>query len=400
MNKIRAYSAVVIALLALAGCADTMTSVKDTTKGWFSRSDEEAERTKPTELSEDFAPSINVQELWSERVGKGTDEYYLKLLPAPYKDNIYTADRNGRVMALTATSGAEVWSVQDEDRLISGGPGVGEGKVFVGTSDAEVVARDAETGKKLWVAKVSSEVLSAPRVAGGLVIVRTGDGNIYALNAENGMQKWVFDRSIPVLTLRGTASPVIYEGLILIGFDNGRLVTLDLETGKQVWEAELAQPSGRSDLERLVDIDGDPVIKDGTAYIGSFQGRIAAISMTDGSLDWTRDMSSYDVLAVDEKRVYVTDERGVVWALNRFDGSAVWRQKELRYRQTTGPTYFDGYIVVGDFEGYLHWLSAETGEIVGRERLDKERILTPPIDLGGALLGYSSAGSLATFRVD
>jgi outer membrane protein assembly factor BamB len=399
LTNLKIFSVMMVAL-ALTGCGDTMSGIKEKTTGWFSRTDEEAERTKPTELNEDFTGSISIQEVWAERAGKGADEYYLKLLPAPYKEFIYTADRAGHIMALDAASGNEVWSAQDEDRLISGGPGVGEGKVFVGTSDAEVVARDAETGKKLWVAKVSSEVLSAPRVAQGLVIVRTGDGNIYALNADTGMEKWVFDRSIPVLTLRGTASPVIYESMVLIGFDNGRLVTLDLETGKQVWEAELAQPSGRSDLERLVDIDGDPVIKDGIAYIGSYQGRIAAISMDDGSLEWTRDMSSYDVLAVDEERVYVTDERGVVWALNRFDGSAVWRQKDLRYRQTTGPTSFGDYIVVGDLEGYLHWLDAKTGEIVGRERLGKERILTPPIDLGGALLGYSSSGSLATYRVE
>lgn len=392
---------VLIALLALGGCADTMTSIKDTTTGWFSDDDEkdEVERTKPTELSDDFTPSIKVEELWSERAGKGTDEYYLKLLPAPYKDLIYTADRDGRVMALKESSGEEVWNVHDKDRLISGGPGVGDGKVFVGTSDAEVVARDAASGKKLWVAKVSSEVLASPRAARGLVIVRTGDGNIYALNAETGIQRWIFDRSIPVLTLRGTASPVIFEDMVLVGFDNGRLIALELETGKQIWETELAQPSGRSDLERLVDIDGDPVIKDGTAYIGSFQGRVAALSMRDGSLEWTRDMSSYDELAVDDDRVYITDERGVIWALKRSDGSAAWRQKAFRYRQTTGPTRFGDYLVVGDFEGYLHWLDAKTGEVVARERIDKERILTPPIDLGGALLGYSSSGALAVYHV-
>ncbi|MGH8597230.1 MAG: outer membrane protein assembly factor BamB [Gammaproteobacteria bacterium] len=385
---------------ALFGCADTMRSIKDTTTGWFNEKDDTAEQTKPTELSKDYTPSIEVQKLWSERAGKGTEEYYLKLLPAPYEDYVYTADRNGRMIALNAASGDEIWNVRDEDRLISGGPGVGDGKVFVGTSEAEVVARDAKTGKKLWVAEVSSEVLAAPRIADGLVIVRTGDGNIYALNAETGIERWVYDRTIPVLTLRGTAAPVIYEDMVLIGFDSGRLVTLELETGKQIWETELAQPSGRSDLERLVDIDGDPVIKDGTAYIGSFQGRVAAISMSDGSIEWTRDMSSYDELAVDEDRVYVTDERGVIWALNRVDGSAVWRQRAFRYRQTTGPTHFGAYVVVGDFEGYLHWLDDETGEIVNRLRIDKDRILTPPIDMGGALLGYSSSGELAAFRVN
>jgi outer membrane protein assembly factor BamB len=396
---VKFFSTLVCLTLLLSGCAEKLESIKDTTVGWFSKDNEEAERIKPTELSEDFTPSIEVEELWSERAGDGTDEYYLKLLPAAYRKTLYTADRNGRVIALDVATGEKIWSEQDENRLISGGPGVGEGIVVVGTSEAEVVARDAKTGKKRWVAEVSSEVLATPRVAKGLVIVRTGDGNVYALDAKSGIEKWVYDRSIPVLTLRGTAAPVIDEDTVLVGFDSGRLVALELDTGKQIWDTELVQPSGRSDLERLVDIDGEPVIKDGTAYIGSFQGRVAAISMSTGSLEWTRDMSSYDDLAVDDDRVYVTDERGVIWALNRLDGSAEWRQKGFRYRKTTGPTHFGDYLVVGDFEGYLHWLDAKTGEIVNRQRIDKNRILTPPIDLGDALLGYSSSGALAAYRV-
>jgi len=261
-----------------------------------------------------------------------------------------------------------------------------------------VVARDTKTGRKLWVAEVSSEILAPPRAAQGTVIVRTGDGNLYALDVETGAERWVYDRTIPTLTLRGTAAPTIHEGVVYAGFDNGRIVALDLAIGQQIWDTQLAQPTGRSDLERLVDIDGEPVLKDNLLYIGSFQGRVAAMSKDDGAIEWTRDMSTYDQVAVDDDRVYITDERGVVWALDRYDGSARWRNKDLKFRQLTGPTHFQDYIVVGDFEGYLHWMSDETGELVARTRIDKERIITPPIDVGGALLGYSSSGKISVFR--
>lgn len=385
-------------ILVLTGCTETMNDIKETTSGWLGDSGEADEASKPTELNEDFKPTVKVEELWSERAGKGTEELYLKLVPATDGKAVFTADRDGRVISLEGSSGKERWSKQDDGRLISGGPGVGEGKVIVGTSEAEVVARDAKTGRKIWVAEVSSEILAPPRAAQGAVIVRTGDGNLYALDVDTGAERWVYDRTIPTLTLRGTAAPTIHEGVVYAGFDNGRIVALDLTTGQQIWDTQLAQPTGRSDLERLVDIDGEPVLKDNLLYIGSFQGRVAAMNKDDGAIEWTRDMSTYDQVAVDDDRVYITDERGVVWALDRHDGSARWRNKDLKFRQLTGPTHFQDYIVVGDFEGYLHWMNDETGELVARTRIDKERIITPPIDMGGALLGYSSSGKIAVFR--
>ncbi len=392
---------VLLLVAALAGCGEQMAAVKDTTVGWFKDDEDEkkAAKLKPAELAKDFEPSITVDELWSGRFGKGSEKLYLKLLPAPYQEFVYTADRDGRMLAVAAATGKVVWEERDKKRLISGGPGVGEGKVYVGTSEAQVLARDAKTGEKAWVADVSSEVLAPPRAADGFVIVRTGDGKIYALDASTGHERWVFDRTVPVLTLRGTAAPVIHAGRVIAGFDNGRLVALDLASGRQIWETRLGEPSGRSDLERLVDIDGEPVVRGNTAYIASFQGRVAAISIDDGTIEWTRDISSYADLAVDEAHVYVTDEKGTVWALERGTGNSVWRQRGLKYRQLTGPAHFRNYVVVGDFEGYLHWLDDATGKIVYRARIDKSRILATPIDLGGALLGYGSSGELAAYQV-
>ena len=388
------------------GCAQQASAVKDTVTGWFGDDEQKAEAKKeaarlaPAELDKKFESKIKIKELWDGRFGKGTDDLYLKLVPASLDGHIFTADHDGRVMAIDATTGKVEWEERDKKRLISGGPGVGEGKVFVGTSNAQVIARDAKTGKKLWIAEVSSEVLAAPTAAEGIVAVRTGDGKLYALDAEHGRQKWVFDRTIPTLTLRGTASAAIHGGMVIAGFDNGRLTALDIATGKEVWETRLAEPSGRSELERLVDIDAEPVIRDDTAYIDSFQGRVAAVALGDGSLEWTRDISAYTELAVDDENVYVTDERGYVWALSRADGSSVWQQKTFKNRQLTGPLRYRDYVVVGDFEGYLHWLDARTGEIVARERIDDERIFAQPIDIGGAVAGYSSTGKMAAYSAE
>ena len=391
------------AALLLSGCAEQRSSIKNVFGGVLEDKNEQATAIKkasaPRKLSKDFKPSIELKEAWSGRFGKGYDKLYLKLLPAPFEDRVYVADRDGRVLALDAATGKVVWEERDKKRPISGGPGAGDGMVFVGTSDAQVVARDAATGKKVWIAEVSSEVLAAPRAAKGTVIVRTGDGKLYALNSATGVQRWVFDRTVPTLTLRGTAAPVIYENMVLAGFDNGRLSALDLETGQELWEARLAEPTGRTDLERLIDVDAEPVIRDNTAYIGSFQGKVAAVSLEDGSLEWTREISSYENVAVDDEHIYVTDERGTVWALARSDGATVWRQRAFRNRKVTGPTRYDNFVVVGDFEGYMHWLDAKTGEVVGRERIDDERIITPPIEIGGALAGYSSTGELAAWRL-
>ncbi len=399
---------VLVAATMLAnGCAEQASVVKDTVGGWFGGDDEqkaearrEAKRLAPAELDKKFESKIAIKELWDGRYGKGADELYLKLLPAALNEHLFTADRDGRVMAIDASTGKVVWEERDKKRLISGGPGVGEGMVFVGTSEAQVIARNAESGKKEWIADVSSEVLAAPVAAEGIVAVRTGDGKLYALDAANGREKWVFDRTIPTLTLRGTASAVIHGGMVIAGFDNGRMTALDLETGKELWETRLAEPTGRSELERLVDIDAEPVIRDETVYIDSFQGRVAAVALGDGSLEWTRDISSYTEVAVDDENVYVADERGYVWALSRADGSSVWQQKQFKNRQLTGPLRYRDYVIVGDFEGYLHWLDAESGEVVGRGRIDDERIIAKPIDLGGAIAGYSSTGKMAAFSAE
>lgn len=392
MNLLHLF--VAACLVGLAACGTVENTVDVVTSLVLRETDNSV---PPAELI-DFEPTLEIEKIWSDRYGKGVDQLFIALIPAPYKSSVFTADRDGRMIALSAETGKEIWTERSKELRISGGPGTGDGLVFAGTSDADVIARDVETGEEKWVTRVSSEILAPPTAAAGTVVVRTGDGKLFGLDSGTGKQKWVYDRTIPVLTLRGTGAPVIHDNIVISGFDNGRLVALDLATGKQEWETRLAVPSGRSDLERMVDVDAEPTIFEGTAYVSSFQASVAAVSVVNGQLEWTREISSYSNLAVDESRVYVTDELGYVWALERDSGASIWKQEALRARRVTGPAVVGNYVVVGDFEGYLHWINRKTGDFVHRMRLDDERILVPCRTVGDILLAFSSSGKLAAYK--
>lgn len=392
MKKLRSLLA--LSVIGLVACG-TVENTVDTFSSLIMRETDNS--IPPAELI-DFESTVEIEKVWSDRYGKGVDNLFIALIPAPYDGSVFTADRDGRMIALSAETGEEIWTERSKELRISGGPGTGDGLVFAGTSDADVIARDAKTGEEKWVAHVSSEILAPPRAAGGTVVVRTGDGKLFGLDSSTGNQKWVYDRTIPVLTLRGTGAPVIHGSVVISGFDNGRLVALDLATGKQEWETRLAVPSGRSDLERMVDVDAEPTIFGDMVYVSSFQASVAAVSVINGQIEWTREISSYSNLAVDESHVYVSDEFGNVWGLERTSGTAIWKQEALKARRVTGPAVVGNYVVVGDFEGYLHWINRETGDFVYRTRLDDERILVPCRTVGDILLAFSSSGVLAAYK--
>jgi len=358
---------------------------------------ESSNAIKPNEL-EAFDARIQVEKLWSDRIGKGADEQYLKLTPEVLGERLFVADRYGHLVATTLASGKEEWDIHDKNVQYTGGPGVGDGMVLMGTGDGRVIAREADSGKVRWVAKVSSEVLAAPAAGGGVTVVRTGDGRLYGLNSTTGAEMWVYERTVPTLTLRGVAPPVIDEDVAMAGFDNGRFAAVSLKSGKMVWESPLAVPTGRSDLERMVDVDSAPVIVGTMAYVSSFQGAVAALSISDGKIMWTREVSSYEELSVGDDRVYVTDDKGTIWALDAKTGSSLWKQDALANRFVTAPIFFDGHVVVADFEGYVHWLDAKTGDFEFRDRVTKERIIAPAITANGILLVYSTTGQLVAMR--
>lgn|GEM_PF-35183 len=349
----------------------------------------------PSELV-DFSETTHLDQVWSENVGKGTDELFIKLVPAILNDKIFIADTRGNITALYANSGKDVWH-NDSELSITGGPGADANLVMVGTSEGEVLSLSAETGEEIWRSTVSSEILSSPKEADSVVVVRTIDGKIFALDATSGERLWIYDRTVPALTLRGTSTPVISNGLIIAGFDGGRVTALELKTGKLIWETKVAVSRGRSELERMVDIDSQPLIVGDVIYVTTFQANVSALSLQSGQILWQRDISSHAELGADASNLYVTDETGNVWALDRFSGTSIWKQEKLAHRQVTGPSVLGDRIVVGDLEGYLHWLDITTGDISARTQIDSASILTQPIVSNNILFAYSSGGTLSAY---
>ena len=368
--------AALVSVLALSGC------------GGFLRGDDNA--PAPAEL-EDFEPSVEIGRLWSRRAASGAG-FSLALHPAVAGGRVFTAGRDGDVAAYDAGTGERLWET-DTGVPVSGGPGAGPGVVAVGSSDGDVVALDGAGGEVAWRARVSSEVLSAPAVSERIVVVRTIDGKLFGLDAANGERLWVYDRAVPALTLRGTSSPVIARDIVIAGFDNGRLVAVSLDHGQLLWESHVATPAGRTELERLADIDADPVVADGVVYATAFQGRVAAFDLHTGRLLWQRDMSSRTGVGAGRRLLYVTDDESHVWALDRNTGASLWRQGRLERRRVTRPVEFAEYVVVADFEGHVHWLSIEDGSFAARIRAGGG-VAAFPVATEAAVYVFDTSGEL------
>jgi outer membrane protein assembly factor BamB len=352
---------------------------------------------EPSELV-DFEPTVTVRTVWQRQVGSGAGKVFLKLRPAIDGDRVYAATRDGRVRAFDARTGDSIWDT-DTDSPLSGGPGIGDGLVLLGTSDGEVLALNEKDGVVKWRARVSSEVLSAPGAQDGIAVARTIDGKLFGLNTADGTRVWVYDRTAPVLTLRGTSSPALAEGAAVAGFDNGQVVAVALANGQALWETRVAVPKGRTELERMVDIDADPIIDGQTVYTVTYQGQIAALKLFSGDVIWRRDMSSHAGLGVGPKNVYVTDDLSHVWALDRSNNASMWRQSKLEARRLSPPAVFGQFVVVGDLEGYVHWLRKDDGQFAARVRVDSSSIVAAPVATAFAVYVYGSGGELAALQV-
>ena len=351
----------------------------------------------PAELVE-LESQLKIQELW-DRSFEGSDEAFLKIAPAFDYERLYIAEPSGEVSALDPETGKTLWSV-DLEVPISGGPGVDEGLVVVGTQEAELIVLNALDGSERWRKRVSSEVLSSPAVGSGEVVSRTIDGRITAFDAEDGTQRWVYDRSVPVLTLRGDSSPLLHDSQALIGFANGKLVALDLNSGAPNWEALVAAPSGRTELERVVDIDAELKLVEGTVFAAAYHGELAAVSEISGVVLWRREFSSHAGLDADWRQLFITDESDHVWSLDASNGATLWQQKQLHARRLSAPAMVEGNLVVGDYDGYLHWLSQYDGRMLARERVSGDAIRVQPLVRDGIVYVFDQGGNLTALRAE
>ena len=390
-------------VVLLAGCT--------TIKGWFG--DDKAKAVEPAELT-DIASPIATGEAWSRNLGDGRERHGLRQHAAVDGDRVFVSNDEGRVLAFDATTGAELWDSEVVstgktgsiwlfwkrraiDGGVSGGPAAGNGLVVAGGRNGEVIALDAETGAERWAAKATSEIISTPLLSDGLVIVRRGDGKTVAFDAGTGTQRWVFDRGLPNLSVRGNGSPVAAGGLVFLGHDDGTVLALRATDGGLVWEQVIAQPEGRSELDRMADIDGELIATGAEIYAASYGGQTMALAPNGRPL-WSRDVGSYGGLALAGDRLILSDRDGTVWALDRTTGNALWKQDALARRWLTTPAVQGAYAVVGDIEGYLHWIRLADGTLAGRDRIENAAILgTPVVSPSGMLYAITAEGELAAF---
>lgn len=353
----------------------------------------------PTPL-QPLTSSLPVSRAWIQVQAAELDRQAARLPVSVHDGRVYWIDGTGVVHAFDAQSGDRLWR-HDSAGTAAGPVGGGvEGMVFLATREATVIALAAPSGEVRWQAPVSSEAVAPPQgTSAQVVTVHTVDGRVHALAAETGRPLWNFESPVPSLSLRGTATPVIDGDRVIVGLASGKVAALSLWDGALRWRAELAAPHGRSELERMVDVDTTPRLVDGTLFAAAYQGRVAAMAPSTGHIRWSRDVSSSQDMAVDDERVYLTDNDGVVWSYFQGNGTVAWRQDALKGRAVTGPVVYGDYLVVGDFEGYLHWLARSGGHIVHRERLDDFPIASAPATDGERLYVGTRSGVIYAMRL-
>lgn len=356
----------------------------------------EEEIDPPAELT-DLIEKRDVRRLWAEGLGGDSERLRLALRPVVADGVVYSAGYNGEIVALSAESGKRLWTVKTKLPL-SAGPEVGGGLVVLGSSDGDVIALDQASGAERWRKSIGSEVLARPLAANDLVIVRTVDGHIEALSASDGANRWAVDEQTPRLSLRGAAPPALAGDRVIAGFDNGKLLAIDVRNGDVLWDAVVSAPGGRTELERLVDIDSPPRVAGDDVFVVNFQGRIAMLALDSGQIWWARDASSYRGFAMDDENLYLTNADSVVLAMRRTDGAVLWEQDVLRRRGLTAPAIDGDALVVGDFEGYVHWLDKATGELLARLKTDGERITNAPTASESGVFVQTDSGKLLAFR--
>ncbi len=358
--------------------------------------DKDKDVDPPAELT-DIVATRKVDRLWSTGLSGDSENLRLALRPIVAEGNVYAASHAGEVVSLSATNGRSNWSVKTKLPLAAG-PEVGAGLVILGSSDGDVIALDAATGEQRWRKAINSEVLARPVVANDLVIVRTVDGHVEGLSLTDGTARWAVDEQVPRLTLRGTASPVVAGDRVIAGFDNGRVLAIDVRNGDVLWDAIVNAPHGRTELERLSDIDSPVHVSGDDIFVVGFQGRVAMLALDSGQIWWARDASSYRGFTMDEDSIYLTNSDSVIVAMKRTDGSVLWEQSTLRRRGLTAPTIDGDSLMVGDFEGYVHWLDKTTGTIVARHKTDGERISNSAIADDGRTFIQTDSGKLIAFK--
>jgi outer membrane protein assembly factor BamB len=379
----RLLAVIALSLLTLNGCSWV--------RGWG-----DPEPGDPAPLVE-FEPSLEVRKVWSVDVGDGMGKHGLSMPPVYADGAIYTADYEGRLVAVDAESGRKRMDLKTEQPF-SGGPGLDEDHLYMGTIDGRVVAYDRRNGAELWNAQVSSEVLAPPGSADGIVVVRCIDGRVFGLDASNGRRLWIYDHSVPLLTLRGNADLLVRAGVAFVGYDDGSVVSLRVSDGSVAWSQTIVSPEGRTELDRLADIGQRMAFIASDLIVSSYKNRVVSLAADSGRMLWFKDIASATGVQIDRTNLAISEKNGDLWMLDRRNGSTQWKIDRLTNRELTRPTFYGNYVVVGDLEGYLHWFDTDIGSFVARVRAGKDGFAAAPLTVGTTLYVLTHDGDLIAYR--
>jgi outer membrane protein assembly factor BamB len=345
----------------------------------------------------EFKSSLKVGKIWSTKVGDGMGKRGISMGPRYSSGVIYAAGYEGRLVAVNADTGKKNWELKT-GQPFSGGPGLDEDQVYMGTIDGRVIAYDRSGGTELWNSQVSSEVLIPPESSDGVVVVRCIDGRVFGLDAVSGRRMWVYDHSVPLLTLRGNADVLVRGGLAYVGYDDGSVASLKLEDGSLAWSQTIVSQEGRTELDRLADIGTKMVIVASDLIVSSYKKRVVSLAADSGRLLWFKEISSATGIQVDRTNLAVSEANGDLWMLDRRNGSTMWKVDRMRNRGLTRPAFYGDYVVVGDKEGYLHWLDTEIGSFAARMRPGKDGFAAAPLVVGTTLYVLTHGGDLIAYR--
>jgi outer membrane protein assembly factor BamB len=345
----------------------------------------------------DFDATVKVKRIWSTGVGDGMGKAGISMPPMFADGVIYTADAKGQLTAVGAEKGNKIWTIKTK-QAFSGGPAVGESLLVMGTLDGTVLAFDAADGSERWSARVSSEVLAVPGISENIVVVRCIDGRVFGLDANTGTRVWIYDSSVPLLTLRGNTNILLRGSTVFVGYPDGTVAALQVADGTVMWSQSVVSPDGRTELERLADIGTQMVIVASDLIVSSYKKRIASLAADSGRLLWFKEIPSFTGVQVDRTNLAVSDFGGNLWLLDRRNGSTLWKIDQLTNRGLTLPAFYGDLVVVGDKEGYLHWINISDGAFVAREREGKKGFAGAPLTVGTTLYVLTNKGTLSAYR--
>jgi len=353
---------------------------------------------EPSPLPE-FKAERGFDKLWSHGIGNGNGKLYNRLTPALHEEKIIAAAANGKIEAYNRSTGRSLWDA-DIDQPICGGVGIGGGLVMVATEDGRVWALDENSGKTRWKTQVNGEVLAPPQSDGNTVVVLTFSGNLVGLDAKTGEKKWLYAGGAPVLSLRASSAPVLYDTGVMAGLNNGKVIAVDLAGGQPLWESRAGIAQGSSEIERQNDVTGNLLIDDDVLYAVSYQGRLTALDLRSGRRMWETNASSYVGLSEGFGNIYVVAANGNITAFTKNNQGARWEQTALARRQLSGAAAVGGYIAVGDFEGYLHLLSQSDCHYVAGEHVDGNGSRVAPRVVDDIIYVYGNSGKLAAYKLE